>query len=97
MPWLRVEKTEGERMGQVNDLFDDFEKLWMAKGAPRLAALFESRDSMKEGAAYYFSPDAGDLCKASIGSRPSVECAAPHADSVVPLISHAGIEDELLA
>jgi hypothetical protein len=77
--WYRVDLPLAEccRNGKADQLQTAFEVMFIARGQPRDAALFELHDENFETNGFYFSPQAATLVSNLIEHFGGVECAPP--------------------
>lgn len=91
--WYRVDLPLAEccRNGRADQLQKAFEVMFIARGQPRDAALFELHDENFETNSFYFSPLATTLVNNLIEHFGGVECAPPAvSDRLVLLVGHPG-------
>lgn len=72
------------------------ERLWIASGAPQMAALFSATNM--RGADFvtlYFSPDMFELCRTALTMLELEPCEAPVAGTVIGVLTNGGA-DKLL-
>jgi len=89
--WYRVDLPLAEccRNGQADQLQKAFEVMFIARGQPKDAALFELHGESFETNSFYFSPQAATLVHNLIEHFGGVECAPPAlSDRLVLLIGH---------
>lgn len=91
--WYRVDLWPAEccQNGKADQLQKAFEVMFIARGQPRDAALFELHDENFETNGFYFSPLAATLVNNLIEHFGGVECAPPIvSDRLVLLVGHPG-------
>ena len=89
--WYRVDLPVAEccRNGKADQLQKAFEVMFIARGQPKGAALFELHDENFETNSFYFSPLAATLVNNLIEHFAGVECAPPAvSDRLVLLVGH---------
>ena len=89
--WYRVDLPLSEccRSGKADQLQKAFEVMFIARGQPRNAALFELHDENFETNGFYFSPVAATLVNNLIEHFGGVECSPPIlSDRLVLLVGH---------
>ena len=96
--WYRVDLPLEEccRNGKADQLQKAFEVMFIARGQPKHAALFELHDDKFETNGFYFSPLAATLVGNLIEHFSGVECAPPAvSDRLVLLVGHSAAYEVL--
>lgn len=83
--------------GKARSLRRLFEQVFIAKHAPRDAAMFTNCDDNVEIYCYYFSPGAVAIAKRLIENHDGVTCLPPKRNEVALVVGHADSCERLLS
>ncbi len=78
MPWHKIVLSENDvSAGTMETIQEEFTVLFVAKGAPKKAALFDEAEIPGRGTVLYLSPDAASLFTSFAQKFGATECAKP--------------------